>query len=523
MMKLSRIGAAALAVALSVTLCTPTTAIAASKKKPLAAVELDKQGDGSEGVDIDKKEYVFDGVEDETNNIDAEDVARMKMAAQGVAEGWLSDQYSQQYFEYEFWAPVIENGVVRTKDYYSKGNFEYNRANVGNYSTDDGKTYRIIATVTTYKNRTTGATGAREKDVVNKDITHTFAKGIRVKTGEITYLSVPLVNGDVGITNVKSSKKKIVKAERFNKKDTVTVSNDNISVEVDADGTEYFYTSTGQKIILGNNKTEGYDRTKVAEYASRTDSSATCWIKLTPNKSGKTKLSFDITNSTGTVTGHVETTVYSVATTDVFSKATYAGKSLLTDYSNSKNLNYGRLETDTEWDVSTAKSGKLSFKTTKNYVIKKIEVGTLFAETNTVQKNEYQDYYYERSASGSRVQNHEVDLNGDGDTVDTINGITESNVNFKYTTVKNNKKIKLSTIGYDATYSNSSKSRGKANTATGKTNYWDTNAAGNPVEETTTNNGYSLYAPTIVKVTVLDKLNDQYATYNFTIYRKVGK
>ena len=65
---------------------------------------------------------------------------------------------------------------------------------------------------------------------------------------------------------------------------------------------------------------------------------------------------------------------------------------------------------------------------------------------------------------------------------------------------KSGKKIKLGTVGWDQTYSVTSKAK----------TY--TNANDDKIESTTTNNGYNFYAPTKIKVTYYDKLSKTYGS-----------
>jgi len=307
----------------------------------------------------------------------------------------------------------------------------------------------------------------------------------------------------VNITNVKSSKKKIVTAKRFTAKDYVATTNNTVDYEIDENKNKYYYTSAGDKVILAND-----DAVKATNA-----SSATVYIKLTAKKTGKSKLSFNIVNTAGVVTGSVSTTIYAVSDKDVFKTVTYAGKSLLDDYSNSNNLNYGKKESDTTYNAATKKSGKLVVKTNKNYVVKSIEVGTLYTEPFTLDPEEGYDVTTTGSTSGYsyNVDGHKLDLNGDGDTLDTVNGISESNVTYRFTKTKSGKKIKLGKVGADQSYTISK--REKVDPATNQT----------AIEENIKNNGYNLYAPTKIKVTYYDKLSKTYGSRTFDIKLRVKK
>ncbi len=417
MIKFSKICATALALAMSVTFVAPTTALAATKAS--TTEELGKVGSDTESVTTDVK--VVGTYTGETRR-DAE----AKMVAAGLAGGWLKTTKSSDFDnEEEFY-----NGTDWEYYYYPDGyTFDDDYGMTGTYP--DGK-YQCTLTVklTEYVNATTGKRSTKMSEAYTNDeaAQQKFVSGIRIKNGETTYLAVPLKNGDVNIKNVKSSKKKIVKAKRFTKKDEVILSNDNVDYNtetVDGKVVRYFYTSAGEKVVLAD------DYEKDAKYLTTTDSSATVYIKLTPGKTGKSKLSFDIVNDQGVVTGKVSTTVNVMNDTTALKTFTFGGKSLLNDYSNTKNFNYGKRATDTLYDVSTASSGKLVAKANSTYKIVKIEVGKLYTEALSSEDIDSDaNYAYSYSASGKTVY-HKVDLNGDGDTDDEVGGISESAVTYK--------------------------------------------------------------------------------------------
>ena len=430
MRKFSRIGATALALALSVTFLTPTTAMAAKSTKSSKAStteELGKVGSDTLYVNEDVKvlgEYTGTG----SSIGEASDNAELQVVNAGIPGGWLSATQTGDFIHRIY----LWNGTIYTSYYYKDG-IDISQEQASVYG-DATQSYKITVKQTTYVNPVTGKTSVKSStDVYTNDnaARQKFVSGIRIKTGETTYLQVPLKNGDTNITAVKSSKKKIVTATRFTKKDRVVESNDNIDVKsetVDGKTTNYYYTSTGDKVILGE------DYTKDVNYLTKTNSSADVYIKLEAKKSGKSTLSFNIVNAQGAQTGSVKVTVYSMADTDVLKTFTFGGKSLLYDYSNKKNFWYGKNKGenigDTLYDVSTAKSGKLVVKANKTYKIVKIEVGKLFTEpyTSEMAAKRGDNYRYTYNASGSTVFGHKVDLNGDGDTDDTIGGIDESNV-----------------------------------------------------------------------------------------------
>ena len=467
MRKISRFGAMALALALSVTIISPTTALAA--KKVSTTQTLTKNV--TDGISYSNFNFI-------TTNINVV----------GSFDSWSE---MREYAESKGWYDSEEGELI------------------DGYSTTWDDNDKLVLKYITYTNTITGKTSTDVDDLYTDSSAEKFASGIRINKDETTYLAVPLKNGDVEIKNVKSSKKSVLKASRFKKKDYVYKTNEGVDLESETTNgqtTYYYYTSNGEKVVVS----DGYSGDA---YKSTSSSEATLYIKLTPKKSGKSVLSFDIYNANNVKTGTVKTTVNVVSDTDVFKTVTFAGKSLLTDYSSSKNINYGKKTSDTLWNVSSKKSGKLVVKANKNYQIKKIEVGKLYTENYTRESNDY----YEVTASGKKVT-HEVDLNGDGDTLDVVNGISEDEVTYKYTTVKSGKKIKLSTVN-DVSYSYTETSKKKSSGT-----YYYTGADGTSARTyTNTTNGYTLYAPTQIKVTYYDKLSKSYGTRTFTVYRAVKK
>ncbi|WP_044913745.1 hypothetical protein [Butyrivibrio sp. WCE2006] len=505
MLKVSKLGATALALALSVTFLTPSTALAASK--PSATVNLDKVGTNTLRVDEDVKSIFT-----QSGERDAVEAAVVKA---GIAGGWLS---ATEVGEFE--NPIYLYDGEGYSTYYYKDGYQFNFKDLDTYS-DDTDNVKYTVTQRVYINPTTGKTSVKEDDVYVNDeaAMQKFVSGIRIAAGETTYLSVPLINGDINITNVKSSKKKILKAKRFEKKDVVLTSNANVIVKSEVVGgktVHYFYTSAGEKVVLAD------DYTKDPKYLAATRSNAVVYIKLTPVKTGSSKLSFDIVNEQGTVTGKVETTVYVVSDQDMLKTFTFAGKSLLDDYSNPKNFWYGKKSSDTDYNVSSANSGKLVVKANKKYKVVEIKVGTIGLTPYTSEiaaKEGHGNYGYTYSNISGNAVDAGIDLNGDGDTDDIIDGVSESNARYKFTTVKSGKKIKLSKVGVDQSYSYEVNSRTRDN---GKDIYAK-NVAGNAVSEKFTNKGYALVAPTVIKVVVYDTLAQEYHTIEKTIYRTVKK
>jgi hypothetical protein len=519
MIKFSKICATALAMAMTVTLVAPVTAFAKVETTETLHLVKDLPGDDDELIDSNTVKIgtiTGNGATIGAARSDAE----AKLVAALKEKGFATTE-----------KPYDDAPSITTADgtkYYVSYNVE--DRDYDEIAANTWAYWYIGVTATVYTNRATGKSSVF-RDLVDSNFTNDenvsrqFQKAIRIKKDEITYLSVALTGGDTTIKNIKSSKKKIATAKLYKKMGTETNTNQDVaSILGETDPTTgkttwtvSYYTTVGAKIIVGTY--DNYDAAEAARKAVNTDaSSAVRYIALTPKKTGKTNLSFDIVNKNGNVS-KVKTTVYVVSDTDVFKTFTYGGKSLLDDYSNPKNINYGKRENDTLWDVATKKKGKLVVKTNANYKIKSIEIGKLYTEKwsegltgtdrygNTYDRT---DNYSAYSNSGTTTT-HRVDLNGDGDFDDTVNGISESNVRYKYTKVKSGKTIKLSTVGtdYDSSFSYTMKD--------------SKNSKDELINYSSNTKDRNLYAPTKVRVTVYDKLTKTYSVITKEIYVAVKK
>ena len=519
MMKFSKLGAAALALALSVTIFTPTTAFA--KSKPEAFTKLEQVGDL---IDDDVFDYNTIKVGDITgtgkNYSAALEDRNRKLVAVLLANGLATTE-----------EPANASCSTITVDnvkYYAS--FSYKHANSSYSKGVYTYTYTDVSGKV-YKNRLTGKTGPFKEMLNNnyssdENVTRQFQKAIRIKKGEKTYVSISLNGGDTVIKGVKSSKKSVATAKLYNKFSLVENTNaDNgisIKSETDAAGnttyTVYYYTTVGGKVIVGTYSNRD-DAEAAVKATNADDSSAVRVIALDGKKAGKTTLSFSIVNRNGRVT-KVKTTVYVVGDTDVFKTFSYGGKSLLSDYYSTKNLNYGKKTSDSMWDMTTKKKGRLVIKTNPNYKIKSIEVGKLYKETITEGlkgTDRYGDEYdhsknYSAYYSTGTTTTHREDLNGDGDYDDVVNGISEKNVTFKYTKVKSGKTIKLGTVGYNS---------GIDVSTTTSSRY--TNSKEQYIVTDNRMNSREVAAPTSIRVTYYDKLEKRYCITTKVIYLAIRK
>ena len=475
----SRIGATALALALSVTFVTPTTVLAAKENYDARVdVELERKKTNdtySYGcITTDVK------VVGQYNDYDA-------MIAAAEAAGYYKDGKWVDGYDWE-----EQYDEATRKDVY-------------------------FITYTTYKNEITGQSSVK-KDDVNPDPTYTkelsLTSKVYIDTDEVTLLKIPLRSGDTTIKKVKSSKKKVLTATLDKKNNSKYVTNDNIYAwNPDSDGNYYYYTTTGTKVILPKDSEGNLDETSEA-YKNSNASSGTAYIVLTPKKSGTSKVSFDIYNRNNVKTGSASITVVARSDSDIFKKLTFGGISLIEKkYGDTNYIDYGRKVNDSDNGYTTKTKGKLVVKANKGYKITKIEVGKL---TNKTVNGDADIYFGTRnidnesytSTTNYKGTNHFVDLNGDGDYLDTVRGQSESNSNFTFKTIKSGKTLKLSTVGYNGTLAET-------------TNYKKMkNANGDLVNSTSTSKGQYNLAPTVIRITYYDKDAREYDVAEYTLWRK---
>ncbi len=519
MRKLSRFGAAALALALSVTFLTPVQALAAKnetritlrKEKSFMASD---EYQISENDLIDKNVTTFERITGQatTDYFDAEenciDNIILAMAAKGLATTTKPA---------EGISPSTRT-VNGTTYYYSSWNWDDCDSE---YKDGVYMYFYTGITVTQYVNTLTGKTSVFWQEVdpnysTDEAKLNSFQSAIRVKKGEITYLAVPLSGGDTQIKAVKSSKKSVATASAYNKLGSESISNeDNVRIDNVDGGYEVSYkTTVGAKIVVGTYKT--YDEAKAAAInVETTTSGATRYIKIDAKKPGKTNLTFNIINKNGNVS-KVKTTIHVVDSISVFKTLSFGGQSLLFDNDETNNL---YVSSGDLYLYTTKAKGKFVAKTNKNYVIKSIEMGTLYTENYNMgisgkdregKDYDYSDIYSSYSSSG-KYTTHRVDLNGDGDFDDIINGINESYVYYKYKKIKSGKTVKLGTVG-DNQNSSLSYTYKDLKNRKGELRSYSRNVK--------TRN---FVAPTSFRITIYDKITKSYDRVEVTVSHPVKK
>lgn len=319
-------------------------------------------------------------------------------------------------------AYVTCNDVTITKDTDNNGNTIYtNKAN--------GRVYTVNADGTTSGNKDYKI---RSTPILSSE---------NVEIGKYKEISVELPYGQTSISKLKVKKGKNIISAKICKK--AVTRGLKLNAAKDESG-EYYYLDrvTGERIYTGG---KPYIYVDYADYS----------IRVFGKKSGKAVIQFQTNDSNGNKVETKKITANVTNNADVMQEATFAGKSLLYDYSksgnNKKYLYYNGSSDGAQ--TTNKKSGKLKIKLNKNYKIKAIYLR---------KKNEYETNQYDSNSIyyGYYTQNKQlaVDLNGDGDCNDIIDGIEEtSGSEYSYERVRNGQKIKLSSV--PSVYDNTDQTR----------------------------------------------------------------
>ncbi len=405
----------------------------------------------------------------------------------------------------------------------------------------DGVRYYIM-TETTYTNTLNGQTSDDANDI---GVAPGIPKTIALNTGSYYEVVLYFNAGNVGITGLKSSKSKVASAVIANQSKTIT--SDLEDIHADSKKNQcYYYGAYGERIYVSDPN------------AAINGSYGSVTLRVNAKKKGTAKLSFNIVDRNGQKTASKSITI-KVKDTQPFKVLTYANKNLI------KNAVIGKEDKDylyygnnTDKDASlmsgytTKSQGKLTVKMNSGYKLVKIEVGKLFKEktANSLDAYENQSNYaagkkkrtsYANQSyqfdtyTGERTSQHKVDLNGDGDYLDIINGVEEWNVEYKFTQVRNNTKIKLSKVvktdKYNKkTYNNSAITRQVQTDENGVVKKDDNDeelATYNLIDKDDyteeSQSDSSMYAPTAILITYYDKDAAEYKTYYKEIYLRVSK
>ena len=469
MRKLSRIGATALAIALSVTFLTPTTALAAKEKN------------------YNSRRTVYLEKNVRTNTTYDNDLITVDVKNLG-----------------EFKDEEAAEAAFKAAGYSEEAGYYIDSANkAGNHI--------YVIQHKQYKNEITGATSIKKDDVVEKATKEDrFTKTIYIPKGEVTLVTARLINGDTTVKKVKTSKKSVITAELDKNNTYVYETNENADVEKDEAGNYFYYTTLGNKVYIPKNE-YGYYDSKSAEYKNSNGSAASIGILVTAKKAGKAKLSFDIYNKAGVKTGTASVQVIVKSDFDVFKTFTYGGKSLiLKTFGQTNYIDNGKVVGAHDNGYTDKAKGKLVIKANPGYKVVKIEIGKLTSKSYSGNAESYDgttynsDSDYSSATESGKSTIHPVDLNGDGDYMDTVYGIDEQGGNiYTFTKFKSGKTLKLSKVG---------ESGESAYTYNAKENkYWSNKNANDELISAKSNEkGQEYLAPTVIRVTYYDMANKSY-------------
>ncbi|WP_044913747.1 hypothetical protein [Butyrivibrio sp. WCE2006] len=327
---------------------------------------------------------------------------------------------------------------------YSSTTTVYDIDRQGTSSIENG-TVKENVTGTIYRNRITGAaydTSTKNADA-ERAATHYVQDVKKIEVGTDSYYGLS-INPEVGQTldsvKIKSGKANISIKQSYKYETTVYPSYDSKTKEV------YFKKSDNTREVIATS--ESYPTEEQMKAWKRVDTNYT--YRIFGKKPGKAKIEY-------TVSG--KKTKVNVTVSDdarVFKAVSYAGKKLTRDLDrNATNANVWTSNTSNKAGINyvTKKSGKFKVTMGKNYKFVKAFVikSTPYEVKTDADSYSYNSKYWSYSRSWSKSQTARqkttgIDLNGDGDTLDTIYGINEND--YSEDTVQvigNNKKITLDT------------------------------------------------------------------------------
>ena len=299
------------------------------------------------------------------------------------------------------------NQVTITKDTDNNGNTTYtNKAN--------GKTYTVYANGTTVGDDTYKI---KSKEALKKET---------VELDNYKEISICLPYGQSSISKLKIKKGKGVITAKISR--SRVKKGFYLIFEKDTDGS-YFYRDrlTGQKINMGTQKGMYVD---FADYT----------VRVYGKKLGKAVLEYQVNDSNGKKVDKKKINITVQRNGSAIQSLTFGGKSLLIDYSknanNKKYIYYNGTKSGTNF--TKMKAGKLKVKLGSDYRLKGIYVLRSNGATN-VPMNDKRYKGWERKSITKGL-----DLNGDGDFNDIIDGFEESkSTTIYYEKIRNGQKLVL--------------------------------------------------------------------------------
>ena len=304
------------------------------------------------------------------------------------------------------------NNATITKDADDNGNVTYtNKAN--------GKTYTIKSDGTRSGDDTYNI---KSKDALKKDT---------VELGHYRVMKISLPYGQSNISKLKIKSGKGVITAKISKE--AVVKGQYLYFEKDKDGSYYYRDRlTGQKINMGTTKGMYVD---YADYK----------IRIFGKKLGKAVLEYQINDSSGNKITNNKIAISVKKNGSAITSATFGGKSLLLDYSkngNNKNYIYNN-GTKSGSEFTSKKSGKFKVRLSNDYILKNIYVERIHGrKKDQMSEDRYDGWETEPVSMG-------LDLNGDGDYNDVIDGFVESkSTTVYYEKIRNGQKLVLNSDPY---------------------------------------------------------------------------
>lgn len=225
-------------------------------------------------------------------------------------------------------------------------------------------------------------------------------------------------------------------------------------------------------------------------------------IRLTGKKVGNAKISYQFNDLNGNKISKKTMKVQVVNNAKAIKDITFAGKSLWFDMTKNNKYIYAS-ESKNEVGYIKKKSGKIKVKPNKYYRLKGIYVVT--ASDYITKQYEKETGYTEGTYTEREL--HAIDINGDGDSNDIIDGI-EENASSKwcYRKVKNGAKVKLNNVPDSMTKIHRSINR-------------ENNTPDYSYDEDYSENMSTTYFIVIIQ----DKRTGKYYSESFSVTRRISK
>lgn len=338
--------------------------------------------------------------------------------------------------------------------------------NAAIYDGNVDKTYSYEGTdeYEVYTNRDTKQSlSSKDYDSLDADDLSSVRKTQYISTNCYYSISLKTTIDANKITNFKSNKKALkVKVSRI---DETTLDKATAAYDYESKDGKYYYRDVDGNV----QSVDSYDK------LPKRTSYGTYNVRLFTKTPGTYKLSYDVALTNGTT---VKKTLKVVAKADgsAIKTITYAGQNVYLSANEALTKKYSYESVKGQQYDTTKKSGRLKVTMNDGFKLKKIEVGTPHLTTKT-----------EKNGTTSVVRDYDVNK-------------TEGSY-YTWKTVKNGKKIKLSSVDESTLTDGTHKYTQKTNIRESK----------------------GLVATTVIRVTYFDKKNKTTKVARFTIDRLLGK